>query len=137
MGHKRSQSGATAFVEQRLLAPAARRPRAAQPQGPGAVNGPAEVEGEREVRTQGRRPVCGVRRRGREAGVGAADAAAEPGTAPPSLSARAQAPPPSPACRARVGEGAEDGAPALRLRGRRRNGGGCQAACFARAVFFF
>jgi hypothetical protein len=39
------------------------------------------------VRTQGRRPVCGGRRRGdwREAGRGAADAGAEPGTAPPSL----------------------------------------------------
>ena len=66
MGHKRSQSGVTALVEQRLLAPAARRPRGAAA-GPGAVDGPAEAGGEREVRTQGRRPVCGGRRRGREA----------------------------------------------------------------------
>ena len=47
-----------------------------------------EAGGEREVRTQGRRPVRGGRRRGREAGGGAADDAAEPGTAPPSLRAR-------------------------------------------------
>ena len=83
MGHKRSQSGATALVEQRLLAPVARRPRAAQPQGPGALDGPAGAGGEREVRTQGRRPVCGGRRRGREATGERQEG--EPLTPPPSL----------------------------------------------------
>ena len=72
-----------------LPLPAGRARRAAQPQGPGAVDGPAEAGGEKEVRTQGRRPVCGGRRRGREAGGGAADAATDPVTAPPSLRARA------------------------------------------------
>ena len=90
MGHKRSQSGATALVEQQLLAPAARRPRAArgarraaQPQGPGAVDYPEEAGGEREVSTQGRRPVCGGRRRGREATGERRER--EPLTPPPSL----------------------------------------------------
>jgi len=35
----------------------------------------------------------------------------------------------SPSCRARVGGGAEDGAPALR-----GNGGGCQAVCLSARV---
>jgi hypothetical protein len=62
MGHKRSQSGASATVFGGAAAAGS-----AQPQGPCAVDGPAEARGEREVRTQGRRPVCGGRRRGREA----------------------------------------------------------------------
>ena len=71
---------------------------AAQPPGPGAVDGPPEAGGEREARTQGRRPVCGgpeARAGGawREAaGGGAAYAAAEPGPAPPSLRAEDGAP---------------------------------------------
>jgi len=79
-GYKRSQSGATALVEQRLLAPAGRARSAAA--GAGRRRRSSGGGGEREVRTQGRRPVCGGRRRGRgrgrEAGGGAADAAAEP-----------------------------------------------------------
>jgi hypothetical protein len=64
-----------------------------QPTGAGAVDGPPEAGGEREARTQGRRPVCGgpeSRARGdwREAGRVAADDDAESGTAPPSLRAR-------------------------------------------------
>jgi hypothetical protein len=83
-------------VEQRLLAPAALRPRAAQPPGPNAVDNPpvagGEREREREARTQGHRPVCGgsearARDDWREAGEEAADAVAEI----PSLSAAADA----------------------------------------------
>jgi hypothetical protein len=60
----RSQSGATALVGQRLLAPAALRPRAAQPPGLGAVDDPPEVGGERERHV--RRVTGGVRRTGGE-----------------------------------------------------------------------
>lgn len=97
--HKRHRSGAAALVKQLMLAPAVplltgRTRRAVQPTGAGAVDGPPEAGGEREVRTQGRRPVCGrpeSRARGdwREAGRVAADDDAESATAPPSLRARA------------------------------------------------
>ena len=54
-------------------------------------HGTAEAGGEWEVRTQGRRPVRGGRRRGREATgerrEAGGGAAAEPGTGPPSLDA--------------------------------------------------
>ena len=63
-GHKRSPWWSSGCC---LPLPAGRARHAAQPQGPGAVDGPAEAGGEREVRTQGRRPVCGGRKRGREA----------------------------------------------------------------------
>ena len=68
-----------------LQLPAGRTRRAARgaAAGPGAVDGPAEVGGEREVRTQGRRPVCGGRRRGREATGERREG--EPLTPPPSL----------------------------------------------------
>jgi hypothetical protein len=74
------------LVEQRLLAPAALRLRAAQPPGSGAVDDQleagGEIEREREARTQGHRPVCGgpeARARGdwEETGGEAADAVAE------------------------------------------------------------
>jgi hypothetical protein len=83
LGHNGSQSGATALVEQRLLAPAALRLRAAQPPVPGTVDVPPEAGGARDIgRTEGHRLVCGgpeARARGdwREAGGETADAVAE------------------------------------------------------------
>jgi hypothetical protein len=83
------------MVEQRLLARAARRPRAARGAAAGAVRRRRSSGGGRGEGGAYPGSPAGVRRtearaRGdwREAG-GAADAAAEPGTAPPSLRARA------------------------------------------------
>jgi hypothetical protein len=69
-------------VEQRLLAPAALRPLAAQPPGLGAVDDPPEAGRERGARTQGHRPAFGgpeARARGdwREPGGKTAAAVAE------------------------------------------------------------